>query len=275
MTAHIPKNVMGLEELCQAERLNWENVQRTVKQMLAIMRAKADTMGFTSWKAWAAHYNNAANNLITSSEVNTLIFHSKLEPIAFLIKMYVTDGVSNTKNKGEKVTYTNFGILRSQYLYYRKHGVPPQVADRGRAREHFSETGENARTKIAIDLTQTPTYKAFAAYVKRTPGATIPQAVAMLIEDEVKGDPESYGIVEQQIAPENRIRVKNNTNIRVDISSETMQALSAVIARRNSANTVKFTQSQIVEEAILHYLNNHVDLAIRDPALARELEGIG
>lgn len=274
MTHYTPENMYHWEEIAQFERINnVERIGNLAQQTHTILVANCRSMGFPSEKAFAQYYNNISNGLITNRRYNQFLYHSKLEPFAHLIKWVLKDSVSR---QGNKIIRSDFGILKTQYEYYRKHGNPPDVFNRGGTKKNFTPAGENARTKV--DLPKTQAYQQFVTAIKAAnkgsrDKVTIPQMILLAIEEYMSNRPELFGNPEMSVARDSEIRIKDNEFIRAQISPETMKKLSALLARYNSANTVKMTQSQLVELAIVQMFER-APLMLSDPQLAEELREI-
>lgn len=267
----IPARYFSWEEIGKAERINIDILRQHRNTTYSILVSKCNALGFPSFKAFARHYNNYSNQMITDKRYNAFFYHTKLQPIAHLFHLLAKDKVSR---EGKVREVAEFGVLKSHYEHYRKHGQPPDVFNRGATKQHFTTENQNKRTKVDIPIT--PEWQRFRAgikYANKISGdpITTPNAILIAIDEYMQKRPDIFGEDKRTLPDDSQIRTKTNSRIHADIDPELVAKASQIIARYNAVNTSKIDWSGFVEMAVKG-LVERLPVVYSDPELAAELE---
>lgn len=283
----LPSNYIRWDVIGKAEHLNIDRLTDTVRITFAKLNTKYIEMQFPSFKKFAAYYNTYSNGLITDPDYNRFFYHTKLEPVAHLFKLFVENRVSRTRTDcggGNVREVSDFGILRSHYEYFKKHGRPPEVHNRGRLKKVLTPEEENKRTKIefegggALDVPKNEIYMQFRDGIKAANAVSkqkvsVPQMTLLAMQMFIESRQDVFGALEQKIAPDALIRKKTNSRISGEIDPELVARMTEVIERYNSANATPINQSQFLEMAVKGMIER-LPVQYVDPELARELRDI-
>lgn len=266
--------------MVEAERLNYERTQTAVSTTLKRIHAKQLELGISTFFQMRDYYNNQSNGLLLDKSVNYFLTIGKLEPIAHQIKLFCASHVSRTRTDcsgGNVRLVCDFGMLASNYEFFKKHGQPKNTQNRGATKQHFTTDSQSKRTKVDIPIT--PEWQKFRAgikYANKISGdpITTPNAILIAIDEYMQKRPDIFGEDKRTLPDDSQIRTKTNSRIHADIDPELVAKVSQIIARHNAVNTSKIDWSGFVEMAV-RGLVERLPVVYSDPELAAELEEQG
>lgn len=265
-----PSSYYSVKEVAKYEKLSEiradELVRMTVQNVTTLCRKEGVPYGKVAarWNDIGLGENGEPCGWKFDKTVNALFWHTKLEPIAALFRIYMVRRMGYGGSAGD-VWMCDFGILKSHYERYRKTGKVYGAAQVRRNTKYQGLTARENRTRLhlgdkGVEVPKNAQYERFRAGCERwsrmdgTKHSMTETAMAALREY-MDAREDVFGTVDGFLPKKQRRTRKAADKTTVTLESGTVHRLDEFVQRWNGAARAPITKSLVMENALNAYLD--------------------